>query len=224
MLAPPDARLPVGERHRPAPVDDAGAQHLRHQIENARTAQAHRRLVVHRLDLHSSIADEHLFNRARRGAHAIANVRPFEGRARRRGARQMPAPRYQADLGIRANVHGQRHAPVLVQAGGQQHGHMVSAHKTGDVGQQVHGRAGRQAKAHSRAKGYRARRSRRRRRAPAPAASPAAPGTSGAWRCCPPPRHPRCPACRGRSGRKGRGPGRSSASTMAVRNCSPPSA
>ena len=66
------------------------------------------------------VVDAHGLDRARRGAHAAADLGRLEGRAGGRGRRQQAVARAEGDLAVRADVDEQAQPAVALQAAGQQ--------------------------------------------------------------------------------------------------------
>ena len=81
------------------------------------------------------------------GRHAVLDVAAFEGRAGGAGdAGDLPTAD-ERDLGVGADIDGQRRLPRPESLRRQQHGHVVGADEAGDVGEAVDVGAGRDRKA-----------------------------------------------------------------------------
>ena len=156
-----DARRPGGQAAVDDAVgrDDAGQVELGDDLDDARPADAGHAALRRRLReaglvrpevraddpearLERLAVDAHPLDGAGRGPLAGADLGALEGRTGRAGCRQQPAGVAEHDLGVRADVHDERHLLRAVGRLGQHHAGGVGAHVAGDAGQHVQPRAG----------------------------------------------------------------------------------
>jgi hypothetical protein len=112
-----DSRITAGEVHCPPWIDNASLQHLRDQIENARSAQPHRRHIFNRFDEHFFPLNDNTFYRPWSSPHSKLYMGALERRSRCSRASQVPAVRYQANLRIGSNIHSQDNTLAFMQSG-----------------------------------------------------------------------------------------------------------
>ena len=133
----------------------------------------------------SPSADLHALDRAGGRAHPGADVCAFKGRAgRARTAHQLPFMRH-GDFRVGADV--QRHDGFvgLPDVGGEQHRHMISADKTGNIRRQIDRRAGGDLQPEVAGAHFQRVADGRDDTATCPVGAPASPQTSDASPCCP---------------------------------------
>ncbi len=138
---------PRAFKHAPLPIEHPGAEQLGHDIDDAGPAQSHRRPATDGLELDPVFVQTQSFNGAEGGAHAVLDMGAFERRSGGAGGTGQDAFIRQTDLGVRADVDGQRDSALLFDVGGQQHGHVVRADIPGHIGQQMYVGSGRELQA-----------------------------------------------------------------------------
>ena len=118
--------VPMARAHPAARIHHPRPDHLRAGVDEAGPADADRG----RLPDHPAmyvVVDPHVFDRAHRAAHAVADLRPFQGRAGGGGAGHEPVLRAHDHLAVGADVHERAQLAALVDAGGEHAGHGVRA-------------------------------------------------------------------------------------------------
>ena len=134
---------------------DAGQEHLRDHLDDARAAHARDRRRVEaglvgpavvadhgEARLERLLVDADAFDRTGRGSLATADLRSLERRPRRAGRGEHPVAVAEHDLRVRPDVDDQVHGLLLVRRLGQDHARGVRADVSGDARQQVHARPG----------------------------------------------------------------------------------